>query len=147
MITPLKIEVAEKIVDQMWEWDGQYDEIGVSYCMSALEKLAIDRAIDAIRDVAMYSNIASQAAWMYSAAASVLIRTSRLMDLINLSLYYQNFDSLTVESLKKFEADKVVQEIDRVLEAQRENKSEVLQQLKDRLLSSETYASSSHPAV
>jgi hypothetical protein len=53
-----------------------------------------------------------------------------------LSLSYQNFDSLTVESLKRFEADKVVQEIDRVLEVQKENKSGILQQLKDRLLSS-----------
>jgi hypothetical protein len=136
LITPLKIEVAEKIVNQMWEWDSQYDEIGVSYCISALEKLAIDTAIDAIRDVAMYSNVSSQAAWMYSAAASILIHTGRLNDLINLSLSYQNFDSLTVESLKRFEADKVVQEIDRVLEVQKENKSGILQQLKDRLLSS-----------
>ena len=147
LITPLKIEVAKKIVDQMWEWDSQYDEIGVSYCISALEKLAIDTAIDAIRDVAMYSNVASQAAWMYSAAAGILIHAGRLRDLINLSLFYQNFDSLTVESLKKFETDKVVQEIDTVLEVQKENKSEILQQLKDKLLSSEINASSGDHAV
>lgn len=136
LITPLKIEVTNKIVDQMWEWDSQYDEMGVSYCISALEKLAIDKAIDAIRDVAMYSNVASQAAWMYSAAAGILLHTGKLSDLIQLSLFYHNFDGITVESLKKFETDKVVQEIDRVLEAQKENKSEILQQLKDRLLSS-----------
>ena len=147
LITPLKIEVAKKIVDQMWEWDSQCDEIGVSYCISALEKLAIDTAIDAIRDIAMYSNVASQAAWMYSAAAGILIHAGRLRDLINLSLSYQNFDSLTVESLKKFETDKVVQEIDIVLEIQKENKSEILQQLKDKLLSSEIYPSSGDHAV
>ncbi|MGD2181985.1 NB-ARC domain-containing protein [Lusitaniella coriacea] len=147
MITPLKVEVTEKIINQMWEWDEQIDEIGVSYCIYALEKLAIDTAIDAIRDVAMYSNVSTFAAWMYSAAADILSHAGRLRDLIDLSLYYQKLDSLTVESLKRFETDKVVQEIDRVLEAKKENKSEVLQQLKDRLLSSSIYASSSHPAV
>ncbi len=135
IVAPLKDEVTHTVVNQMWEWDGQYDEIGVGYCISALEKLSTDTALDAIKDIAMYSNVSYQTSWMYSDAIAILSHANRLTDLIDLIIFYQNLGDVTLKALKIFETEKVVQEIDRRLEVQEENKYEILKQLKDKLLS------------
>jgi hypothetical protein len=44
-ITLLKEEVTKIVVNQMWEWDEQNDQLGVPYCIAALTQLATDEAI------------------------------------------------------------------------------------------------------
>ncbi len=102
--------------------------------MAALEKLATDTAIDNIKYIAMHSNVSYQASWMYWDAVSALGHAGRLKDLIDLALFYNIIGDSLLDALNKFEIDKVVQEIDKRLQVQEENKPELLQQLKDRLL-------------
>ncbi len=50
----LKEKVTQMIIDQMWEWEGQYDELGVSYCAIALEELNTKTAKTAMSQMATY---------------------------------------------------------------------------------------------
>lgn len=135
MISSLKVEVTQRVIDQMWEWDGQYDEMGVGYCMSALENLATDSAIDNIKYIAMHSNVSCQTSWMYSSAVSTLSQAGRLKDVIDLSISYNIFGDSLLDALKNFETHEVIQEIDERLKKQ-EDKLESLVKLKDKLMSS-----------
>ena len=119
----------------MWEWDWQYDEMGVGYCISALESLATDFAIDNIKHIAMTSNISYQTMWMYPSTVSTLSRAGRLKDVIDLSIFYNEFGDSLLDALKNFETHKVIQEIDERLKKQ-EDKLESLVKLKDKLMSS-----------
>ena len=136
LITPLKLEITERVVNQMWQWDAEYDEMGVSYCCTALEKLATDSAIENIKNIAVYSNVSYQASWMYSAAVSALGQVSRLQDLIDLAIFYNIVDNSLLEILNKIGVNKAIQEIDRRLAVEGEKKSEILQKIKEGLLCS-----------
>ena len=120
----------------MWQWDAEYDEVGVSYCFTALEKLATDSAIKNIKDIAVYSNVSCQASWMYSSAVNALGQVSRLQDLIDLAVFYNIVDNSLLETLDKIGVNKAIQEIDRRLAVEGEKKSEVLQKIKEGLLCS-----------
>ncbi len=136
LITPLKLEITERVVEQMWQWDAEYDEMGVSYCFTALEKLATDSALQNIKDIALYSNVSYQASWMYSAAVSAFGQVNRLQDLIDLAIFYNIVDKSLLETLKKIGVNKTIQEIDKRLTVKGDKKSEVLQKIKEGLLCS-----------
>lgn len=133
---PLKLEITERVISQMWQWDSEYDEMGVGYCFTALKKLATDFAIDSIRDIAVYSNVAYQASWMYSSAVSVLGEAGRLQDLMDLAVFCDIVDNSLLEALGKIGADKSIQEIDRRLAVKGVKKTEILHKIKEELLCS-----------
>jgi hypothetical protein len=134
---PLKAEVTARIAEQLWDWDAQYDELGVGYCMAALENLATEVASDHIKHAAMYSNISFQVSWMYEFAVSALSRFEKIEDLIDLGTQsHFNCDiDLYLNSLKNIGVDKFIEEIDNRLEKPKyKHYFQALKKLRDRLL-------------
>lgn len=140
VLDALKEEVTQIVVDQMWQWDGWYDDQGVAYCMSTLEKLATEKAVENLKSIAtsstMYYYDTNLAGWIYSDAVNSLMRLGRVKELIEIVLADKSISYMIVDALKKFDSAEVTTEIDIVLESLiEENSIKLLNQLKDRVLS------------
>jgi len=132
----LKCEITDIVVNQMWQWDSAYDEQGVYYCITALEKLATEEAVKSIKAVA-HGSTSYQSGYIYLDSVYSLARLGRLTDLIELILFDRHISDSVIEVLSKFQSSKVIAEIDiKLLECERQGeKSIFLNDLKKRLLS------------
>ncbi len=134
-ITLLKEEVTKIVVNQMWEWDEQNDQLGVPYCIAALTQLATDEAIRNIKYIA-YNTQMYHDGWVCVAAINALIKLKKIRDLIELSLIDNTVSDIVYNGLKKLEIAEVVTEIDKFKETTSGEKSrQFLQQLRNKILS------------
>lgn len=138
-ITLLKEEVTKIVVNQMWEWDEQYDLFGVPYCIAALAQLATDDAIRNIKYIAYNTQMYDMYddGWVcLDVAVNALIKLKRIRDLIELSLINDTLNDLVSNGIKKLEIAEAITEIDQIIETTLEEKSiKLLQQLKNKILS------------
>jgi hypothetical protein len=133
-ISPLKEEITNIVVHQMWEWDSQLDEQGVGYCMAALEKLATHEAIKNIKAITLNSNITFYqfgGEWIYLAGINALKNLGRVKELIELIVTEKKISYLIVDALKTFQLSNVTAEIDKLIESSSDEQIIILQQLKD----------------
>lgn len=129
----LKCKITGIVVNQMWEWDDYYDEQGVHYCMAALEKLATEEAVKNIKLVA-YGSTSNQSGWIYIDSIHTLARLKRLTELIELLVYDEHIRESVIDLFCKFEAPKVIAEIDDFLKHEMQDKKLIfLQQLKEQI--------------
>ncbi len=140
IINELKEDVTKIVVDQMWQWDGWYDDQGVAYCMSTLEKLATVQAISNLKSIATSSTISyydtNMGGWIYTDAITSLTRLGRIKEVIEIALTDKSISYTIVDSLKKFDFIEVSTEIDVISNSLTEEVSiKLLNQLKDRVLS------------
>lgn len=140
IINELKEDVTKIVVDQMWEWDGWYDDQGVAYCMSTLEKLATEQAISNLKSIATSSTISYHytdiGGWIYTWAITSLTRLGRIKEVIEIALTDESISYIIVDSLKKFDFIEVSTEIDVISNSLTEEVAiKLLNQLKDRVLS------------
>lgn len=134
-LTPLKEKITNIVVDKMWEWDSYYDDQGVYYCISALEKLATDEAARNIKAVAN-GYTSSQSSYIYLDAVRSLAKLKRLKELIELILIHKDISDSVIDVFREFEVSELISEVDRYLELEKEDsKLNFLQQLKERVSS------------
>lgn len=148
ILSPLKQEITKIVINQMWEWDNHYDNMGVSYCISTLTELGTNEAINHIMLIAVHSATASYdyslAQWIYLDVIQALISLKRIKELIEFTLVDENVNDLIVLSLKKFPTEEVISEIDKFFDIS-SGKSDInilnklsdiniLNKLKDRVL-------------
>jgi NB-ARC domain len=135
----LKQRITMIVVGQMWEWDAWYDETGVYYCVSALEKLATDEAISNLKAIANGSVSLYQSQYIYPDVVRSLVSLGKIKDLIELLSTEKDVSTLFIEAFNKFKSHEVVLEIDKYLEVSREEaKNVVVSKLKDIILSVNT---------
>lgn len=138
IITPLKEEITNIVVHQMWEWDSHFDEVGVGYCIAALEKLATHEAIENLKAIVTYSNIIfyqSGGEWIYVGAVTALKNLGRVKELIEIVVTEKAINHLSFDALKTFQLSDVTVEIDKLIESSSNEQIIILQQLKDRVSS------------
>ena len=106
IINELREDVTKIVVDQMWQWDSWYDDQGVAYCMSALEKLATDQAISNLKSIATSSTISyydtNMGGWIYTDAITSLTRLGRIKDVIEIALTDKNISYIIVIKINCF---------------------------------------------
>ncbi len=113
-LADLKERVAKIIIDQLWEWEAQYDEIGVCYCIGALEDLATESAIYNIKCMTMGSMpYASQDAIF---TLSRLGGTEYLANIIKNTILHSPATAMdAINSLEMFGDSKAIPIIDKIL--------------------------------
>jgi hypothetical protein len=136
-LTPLIEEITNLVVAQMWEWDNHMDEMGVSYCIAALEKLETHEAITNIKAVAIHSNSSFNSGWTYVDSINSLKNLGRVKDLIEFVIIENKINILVVDALRIFRVSDIITEIDKLVESSSNDEQiKILQQLKDKVSSS-----------
>ncbi|MBW4523207.1 MAG: hypothetical protein KME16_26505 [Scytolyngbya sp. HA4215-MV1] len=132
VISSIKDEITKIVVDQMWEWDSQYDQFGVPYCIAALEQLATENAINNIKFIALNSQMYYDG-WIYVDSVNALTRLERVKDLVDLTLVDKEPNHIMIDALKKLDSLETIKEIDQRLgSSSSESEKQLLQQLRDK---------------
>lgn len=123
-LADLKEQVTTMIIDQSWEWEAQYDDLGVSYCVSALEQLATKPAITNIKHLLGGCPNTPYAEQDAILALGRLGEIEYLIDFLKEGMPYSIASSLDIiEMLGRYGDDDVITVIDQLLQTATDKKT------------------------